>query len=67
MVVFYQLYFLLSYAWYVHTVHTFFYYTKTLAILMRREHQNNAPTSTAVGRHQTGYGCGVVFWVESDF
>jgi len=37
--------------WY--TWHTgFFYYTK--AILMRREHRNNAPTTIAVGRHCTG-------------
>ena len=46
---FYQLFFLL----YVCLVCTHvFYYTK--AILMRREHRNNAPTTNAVGRHHIG-------------
>jgi len=37
----------------LYTVHTgFFYFTK--AILMRREHRNNSPTTTAVGLHHTG-------------
>jgi len=37
---------------YVHCTHIFsFYYTK--ATLIRREHRNNAPTTTAVGRHHT--------------
>jgi len=37
----------------LYTLHTgFFYYTK--AMLMRREHRNNAPKTIAVGRHQTG-------------
>jgi len=35
----------------LHTGFFFFYYTK--AMLMRREHGNNAPTTIAVGCHHT--------------
>jgi len=40
------------YAWCVYIAHTFFYYTK--AMLMRREHRNNSPTTTAFGLYHTG-------------
>jgi len=38
----------------LYTLHTALFFYCTKAILMRREHRNHTPTTTAVGRHHTG-------------
>jgi len=38
----------------LYALHTHFFFLQHKTILMRCEHQNNAPTTAAVGLHHTG-------------
>jgi len=42
------------YAWFEYIAHTFFSYYYKKALLSRRKHENNAPTTIAFGLHHTG-------------